>query len=43
MNAPFRDPHSGSNGAALWHPGKLWSLWDILELKAGAFLEAAPT
>jgi len=30
VNAPVRDFPSGSNGAALWRPGRLLSLWDIL-------------
>jgi hypothetical protein len=29
-NAPLREITSDSNDAVLWHPGKLWSLWDML-------------
>jgi hypothetical protein len=27
---PLRETPSDSNDAVLWHPGKLWSLWDML-------------
>jgi hypothetical protein len=42
MNAPVRATPSVSNGAALWRPGELWSLWDIMQwfnpgLLAGTF------
>jgi hypothetical protein len=31
MSAPLdRDFRPGSNGAVVWHPGKLWSLLDML-------------
>jgi hypothetical protein len=30
MNAPLREFPSDSSGAIGWHPGKLWSLWDML-------------
>jgi hypothetical protein len=30
MNAPFREIPSDSNDAVAWHPGKLWSMWDIM-------------
>lgn len=30
MSTHVRDPQSGSNGAVTWHPGRLWSLWDIM-------------
>jgi hypothetical protein len=29
MNAPVRDFLSHDNSAVAWHPGKLWSLWDM--------------
>jgi hypothetical protein len=31
MTAPVRDTLFGSNGAVAWHPGRLWSLWDIMK------------
>jgi hypothetical protein len=31
MNAPLRDFPSDRNGAVRWRPGKLWSLWDMLQ------------
>jgi hypothetical protein len=30
VSPPVRDFQSGSNGAVIWHPGRLWSLWDML-------------
>jgi hypothetical protein len=30
MLAPDRDIQPDSNGAVSWHPGRLWSLWDIM-------------
>jgi hypothetical protein len=30
MNYPIRDFQSGSNGAVIWYPGRLWSLWGML-------------
>jgi hypothetical protein len=40
MSAPFRDIPSDSNGAAAWHPGKLWNLWDMAELYAYSLVAA---
>jgi hypothetical protein len=37
MSAPRRDSPSDSNHAAVWRPGKLWSLWDMLKVNAAAF------
>jgi len=31
MNASLREIPSDSTGAVDWHPGKLWSLWDIMQ------------
>src|ERR1700730_735468 len=42
MTAPARDFQSGGNGAALWRPGRLWSLWDMLKLKADEFHDNTP-
>jgi hypothetical protein len=39
MNAPIRDFQSGSNGAVIWHPGRLWSLWDMLKVHALEFFK----
>jgi hypothetical protein len=30
MIPAIRDCQSGSNGAVAWHPGRLWSLWEML-------------
>jgi hypothetical protein len=39
MNAPRRETSSDSNDAVLWHPGKLWSLWDMLKVHALEFFK----
>jgi hypothetical protein len=31
MNAPLRELLSSGNSVVDWHPGRLWSLWDMLE------------
>jgi hypothetical protein len=37
---PSRDFRSGSDDAALWVPGKLWSLLDMLKFNGSSFFEA---
>lgn len=42
MTAPVRDTSFGSNGAVAWHPGRLWSLWDIMRrFSAAQFMQFA--
>jgi len=40
MNAPLRELPSDGNRAIDWHPGELWSLWDMLKLNAASFYKA---
>src|ERR1700730_16100106 len=40
MNAPLnRDFPVGSNGAAGWRPGSIWSLWDMLRVFAHKYID----
>lgn len=39
MNRPAGKVHEEET-AEIWRPGRLWSLWDMLELHANAFLGA---
>src|SRR5207244_13255912 len=34
----IREPESDCNPAVRWHPGRLWSLWDMLTVFARPFV-----
>ena len=38
MNIPLREFRSGGDSAAPWHPGKLWSLWEMVTVSAQKYL-----